>query len=191
MPTAFTHALVGGAVAQTIPQGLPRWRLAAMFAVIAAIPDLDVITFAFHIPYSHMFGHRGFSHSLLFALILGILSTLALSGQNYSRRQWLIVCVAGFLAAASHGLLDAATDAGLGVGLFIPFTEQRYFFNFRPIATSSVNPLHFFTPQGLAVMKSELLWVWAPVGVLTLCYQVTKLCVKATSRRIATQREKT
>jgi inner membrane protein len=30
---------------------------------------LDVITFAFGIPHEHFWGHRGFSHSLVFALI--------------------------------------------------------------------------------------------------------------------------
>ena len=36
-----------------------------------------------------------------------------------------------FLSTASHGVLDALTDGGLGVAFFSPFDQTRYFFPFR------------------------------------------------------------
>ena len=41
-----------------------------------------------------------------------------------------------FLAIASHGLLDAFTDGGLGVAFFAPFDSTRYFFPVTPIEVS-------------------------------------------------------
>ena len=66
-----------------------------------------------------------------------------------------------FLAAASHGLLDAMTDGGLGVAFFSPLDRTRYFFSFTPIAVSPIGS-RFFSVRGLSVMLCELRWVWLP-----------------------------
>lgn len=43
-----------------------------LFGVLCAVlPDADVIGFRFGISYADAFGHRGFSHSLAFALLMG------------------------------------------------------------------------------------------------------------------------
>jgi len=39
------------------------------------LPDGDVIAFSFGIPYEDMFGHRGFTHSLFFAVVVGVAAT--------------------------------------------------------------------------------------------------------------------
>ena len=39
----------------------------------AILPDLDILAFKFGISYSHPFGHRGFTHSILFAVIWSVL----------------------------------------------------------------------------------------------------------------------
>jgi inner membrane protein len=77
LPTVFTHALVGGAFTQVAPAGLPRWKVLLVFVFVAIVPDLDVIAFSLGIPYAHPLGHRGFSHSLLFAGVLSFLICLA------------------------------------------------------------------------------------------------------------------
>lgn len=173
MPSAFTHLLVGAATVQVLPPELPRRRLALAFALAAAAPDLDVVAFAHGIPYAHPLGHRGFSHSLLFAAFFGAsLGVLSLGGQY--RKHLLPVLITGFVAVASHGLLDAATDAGLGIGFFIPFDNDRYFLPFRPIETSSTNPVAFFSRRGWEVLKSEMVWVWLPLAAISTGYQVAK-----------------
>jgi inner membrane protein len=173
MPSAFTHLLVGAATAQVLPPEVPRRRLALIFGLACAAPDLDVAAFALGIPYSHLLGHRGFSHSLLFAALLGAyLGALGLGSRN--RKHLLSVLLVGFVAVASHGLLDAATDAGLGIGFFIPFDNHRYFLPFRPIETSSVNPAHFFSQRGWEILKSEIVWVWLPLALLSVGWQLAK-----------------
>ena len=73
-----------------------------------------------------------------------------------------------FLATASHGFLDAMTDGGLGVAFFAPFDNQRYFFPWRPIRVSPIGVGRFFSDRGLAVLRSELLWIWTPAMILAL-----------------------
>jgi inner membrane protein len=73
-----------------------------------------------------------------------------------------------FLATASHGLLDAMTDGGLGVACFSPFDNNRYFLPWRPIRVSPIGIGRFFSPRGLEVVRSELLWIWLPAALLVL-----------------------
>jgi len=72
------------------------------------------------------------------------------------------------LATASRGFLDAMTDGGLGVAFFSPFDNHRYFFPWRPIRVSPIGIGRFFSPRGLDVLQSELLWIWLPAGLLAL-----------------------
>ena len=137
-------------------------------AVCAALPDIDVVSFAFGVRYDEMWGHRGITHSFSFALLLGIAVVLLffrevpmLSGQ------WLLLATYFFIIASSHALLDALTNGGLGVALFAPFTNERYFLPWRPIQVSPIG-LGFFSQRGLRVLISELEWIWLPSGVLVL-----------------------
>jgi len=69
MPTIITHGFVGliGGKIFSEKENLKFWILSAL---IPMIPDADVIAFRFGIPYESMLGHRGFSHSIIFALII-------------------------------------------------------------------------------------------------------------------------
>src|SRR5579862_6474689 len=150
MPSAITHAFTGAAVSILAPRRFRGPSLALILAVAAAIPDLDVLAFAFGIPYADPLGHRGFSHSLLFALLFASVLWLWIArGQPAllsKTTAGLFVVI--FVACASHGFLDAFTDAGLGVGFFIPFSAHRYFFPWRPIRTSPLNPRAFVSSSG-------------------------------------------
>lgn len=189
MPTVFTHALVGGTLTQVAPRDFPWWKVLLALIVVAIVPDLDVITFSLGIPYAHPFGHRGFSHSLLFAGGLSVLVCLALfyEPSRFSKSWWWLVGVT-FLAAASHGLLDTATDAGKGIGLLIPFSSKRIFFEFRPIRTATVNPLTFFQRRSLAILGSEIMWVWLPLFSLSVIYQIGRYLNCRGRQKLITQR---
>ncbi len=56
------------------------------------------------------------------------------------RTKRMITFVFIFVATASHGLLDMFTNGGLGVALFWPFTDARYFF---PVRMIDVSPIGF------------------------------------------------
>jgi inner membrane protein len=65
-------------------------------------------------------------------------------------------------------VLDAFTDGGLGVAFFSPFSDQRFFFPWRPIAVSPIGVTGFFNHRTWLVLRSELLWVVAPSVALLL-----------------------
>jgi len=60
-----------------------------------------------------------------------------------------------FLATASHGLLDALTDGGLGVAFFAPFDNHRYFLPWRPIHVSPIGAGRFFTIAALKFFRAN------------------------------------
>lgn len=165
MPTPLTHFVAGAALSQVPPKTRGRHlRYALVFGLLATLQDLDFAAFFLGIPYGHPLGHRGFSHSLAFAAVLGIVGALLLRADRQGARSFWITALAAGAAAASHGLLDMVTNGGLGVGLLMPFDGARFFFPFRPILVSPFSPEHFLTVVA-SVLRSEILWVWVPLAV--------------------------
>jgi inner membrane protein len=169
VPTILTHAIVGATVARA-SSGTSTWRLTAAAAICAALPDLDVVAFRFGIPYGSMLGHRGVTHSLIGA---GAIAAAALAltdrGTKSGWTSWVVL----FAATASHGLLDALTDGGLGVAFFAPFSSARYFFPWRPILVSPIGA-QFFSARGVTVLASEVVWVWIPAAVVLALGQLLR-----------------
>jgi len=165
MTTLITHPLpmlaVGLALgSRVIP---PRLLLTGMLA--ACLPDLDVVAFKFGIAYQDALGHRGLSHSLLFAALIGALGAIAcrpLGCGPLKAGLWLS------LATASHSVLDAMTDGGLGVAWFWPWSDQRYFLPLHPIEVSPIGLSRFLSSRGAQVLLSEARWVWIPCLAVAL-----------------------
>jgi len=137
-------------------------------AVCAALPDIDVVSFAFGVRYDEMFGHRGITHSFSFALLLGVVVVLLFFRDiPVFSGNWFLLAGYFFVITSSHALLDTLTNGGLGVALFAPFSNERYFFPWRPIQVSPIG-MGFFSQRGLRVIMSELGWIWLPSGLLAL-----------------------
>ena len=162
MCTVITHPAVPIALSALLPQEAASSSLLIAAALCSVIPDLDVVGFEFGIKYSDMLGHRGFTHSIFFAALLAALTTFAFF-QNHGSRLTIFLFL--FLSTLSHPLLDALTNGGLGVGLLAPFSNERYFFPYRPIEVSPIGVGAFFSHRGLQVMLSELKWVWLPSAI--------------------------
>ena len=161
MPTIFSHGIAAAALLTAFPErAFPR-RLLALGVVCAIAPDIDVIAIPVGARSGDLLGHRGFTHSLLFAAVVasvGLAAVRAWSSTMHRGAVWSYL----FLAAASHGLLDALTDRnGLGIPFFWPFDATRYFFPFTPVAMSPLGT-HFFSERGLSVLVSEIWWIWIP-----------------------------
>lgn len=125
------------------------------------IPDTDVIGFQFGVDYGDFWGHRGFTHSLAFAALLSTAAVLIAFRERVPSISRLSLWTYLFIATASHGLLDAMTDGGLGVAFFAPFDNSRYFLPWTPIEVSPIG-LGFFSKRGIEVMLSEIVWIWIP-----------------------------
>ncbi|MBL7554789.1 MAG: metal-dependent hydrolase [Bdellovibrionaceae bacterium] len=165
MATIFSHAVVGCTMV-----GLPPSKLRAksiyFFAGLSAIlPDFDYLGYVRQIPYSSVWGHRGITHSLLFAAITGIV--LGVPHGFWLKASAVRLSVFFFLTTISHGIIDACTNGGLGVAFYAPYNTLRYFFPWRPIQVSPMG-LGFFSERGLVVLISELYWILLPCAAIAL-----------------------
>jgi inner membrane protein len=168
MPSVFTHAAIPMAMWCASERGRISPRLLGAGVVAAMLPDADVLAFALHIPYADAFGHRGASHSLLFAAMLGLLALLGARTLNAGRMQ---AAAFVFICALSHPLLDALTSGGLGVALWWPWSDTRLFAPWRPIRVSPFAN-NFFSAHGLQTVLSELRWVWLPLALAVISWKM-------------------
>jgi inner membrane protein len=169
MASVFSHAVAAVGISACFYRPEIPKRVWVIGIACSVLPDLDVIGFRFGVRYGDFWGHRGFTHSLMFAVLIAsaIVALGFRSGKTPGIGRfalWLYL----FLATASHGLLDALTDGGLGVAFFSPFDNHRYFLPWRPIRVSPIGVNRFFSDRGLAVLRSELLWIWFPSLVLAI-----------------------
>ena len=153
---SFGHIAVGLALGRLGGrEDSPRQRAVrmAVLAALAMLPDADVIAFALGIPYAAPWGHRGASHSFVFAAGVALLmaSVSALAGGRAARMGLLT-----FAAVGSHGLLDAMTTGGLGAALLWPFSTARYFLPLRPIPVAPIGA-GMLSARGVYVVGVELL----------------------------------
>ena len=163
------HVAVGMAAARVYPGMRPdRSSAGSMlaWAALSFLPDADVIGFGFGVHYGDAWGHRGATHSFLFALLLGAL--IGAVAPLFHRLAWRTGIFAT-LVLASHPLLDTLTNGGLGCALFWPFDLTRYFAPWRPIPVSPIG-LGYLSSYGMFVAVTELvifspfLWVALRTG---------------------------
>jgi inner membrane protein len=165
MPSSFAHAAAGlGIAAVFAPAAAPKryWVIAAACAVC---PDLDWIGMPFgNRDIERIFGgHRGFTHSITFAVLLGTaVAFFAFRDSRWNGQRWRL-WVAFTLATMSHGVLDALTTQRPMIAFFSPFSTARYTFAWHPIR-----------PIGgmIQVLGNELLWVGLPA--VALVYLATR-----------------
>jgi len=168
MASVFSHAVAAVGISAFFHRADTPKRVWLLGVACSVIPDVDVVGFRFGIHYADFWGHRGFTHSLVFAGILATAVMLVAFRQAISGWSRFALWTYFFLVTVSHGLLDAMTDGGLGVAFFSPFKNTRYFLPWRPIRVSPIGVSRFFTHNGLAVIQSEILWIWLPSALLLL-----------------------
>lgn len=168
MPTIFSHAIFASALGTTFPSADLGRRFWILTALAAILPDFDVVAFYFGISYANLFGHRGITHSLVFAIVIGALIPRLFFARVEVPWWKLALYFAGI--TFSHPILDMFTNGGLGVALLAPFSNERFFFSWRPIEVSPLG-VGFLSGRGLAVIMSELIWIWIPsILVVTLSW---------------------
>jgi inner membrane protein len=179
LATLISHpipAVMANMLCSEIPK---RQSLLSYSILLTFVPDFDVIAFAFGIPYEHMLGHRGFTHSIVFALLVSFLiAKFLLKYQGIHFKKGFLIL---FFSCLSHGLMDALTNGGYGVGFFIPFTGERFFFPYTPIEVSPIGLRNFMSVRGLEVLVSELKYVWFPS---TFLYGLIYLIKKVNKKKI-------
>ena len=158
----MTHAIVPLAAAAMAGRGVIPVKVALAGAVLAMLPDADVIGFPLGVEYADEWGHRGATHSLAIAALVALILAAI-----WRKARTLPCALFLFAAMASHGLLDMLTSGGLGVGLYWPFSDERLFWPMRPVRVSPIGA-DFLSMRGLETLVSEMRWIWLPVLVLVL-----------------------
>lgn len=168
MPTVLTHLAppVAAALALGRARVPPKMLLAGMLA--AVVPDLDGLAYVLGASgslYGSFLGHRGFTHTVLFAGLMGVLGLWLCrlwGGKPWQGFVWLAACT------LSHPLLDMMTSGGAGIALWAPFSTQREFAPWRPVRVAPMHASQLFTSRGAAVMLSEFKYIWMPLLLVGL-----------------------
>ncbi len=167
MASIFSHGFAAAAIGTCFAEKKHLSRFLILGALCAILPDADVIAFKFGIPYDHVLGHRGLTHSLAFAAVWGmLLAWLTKSSEGSNPNLWIVWAIYFAICTASHGMLDAITNGGRGVAFFAPFDNHRYFFPWRPVQVSPIGASRFFSEWGLRVIMSELRYIGVPFAIL-------------------------
>ena len=160
----------------TPPPTMQRFASATWFSLLGLAPDADVVGFRLGVAYADEWGHRGASHSMVFAVALGL--ALAWPTAKVLGRRLLPTAVAVIAALLSHGLLDALTDGGLGAALWWPFSDARCFAPWQPLPVSPIGRA-FVSMRGLRCIVAEV----AMLGPLLLATVVATRLHRQQQRR--------
>ncbi len=166
----LTHALAGATLAWIATGDRLGRRSLLIGASAALLPDIDILIRSASDPLLAIEHHRGFTHSLLFVPIGGIVTALPFAAR-LERMQWRWAALAGILAYASHTILDGATT--YGTQWLWPFSRYRVGLD----AISIIDPLFTFVllvgliaaclgRRRIAVMALALCVAWLGAGLV-------------------------
>lgn len=169
MASAFTHAFTSYTIGKLMPGYKIGWKTILLGMFVAAMPDLDVISFKLGIAYGDVFGHRGITHSIAFsALTAFVVKAIFYPNTKLSSHKGIFLLCFFFLSTLSHAILDMMTTGGKGVALFAPFENGRHFLPWRFIQVSPIHISDFFGEWGKRVLISEFRYVWMPCIIALL-----------------------
>jgi membrane-bound metal-dependent hydrolase YbcI (DUF457 family) len=161
MPSPIGHALAGVAIAWAVqpPRPNPRsaWKLAAVCAGLAMLPDIDLV----YLPI-----HRTATHSIPVGIVVTIIAVAVTGGVTRT------VGLACGLAWSSHVLLDwlgADANPPQGIQMFWPFSDEWYHSGLdlfpgterrQPLSARGMTRNLRAAFQEMAIMGSIALAVW-------------------------------
>ena len=163
MPTILTHPAVPLAIGLGLGSKIIPKRLLVAGVVASILPDLDVLAYQFGIPYTSVYSHRGFTHSIEVALSIAILAAFAARHLKATATSAFLFI---FAAVLSHGVLDSFTNGGSAIAFLWPFSNERFFAPYQVIEVSPIGIAPLFSARGVRVLASELLWVWMPAVII-------------------------
>lgn len=172
MASVFGHIAASTALGYAFFPKQVRTATMIVAGFCAFAPDLDVLAFRYGISYDSEWGHRGWTHSIVFAMVFGgLMGWLFSRLATESRRDMMLWLI---LSTLSHPLLDMLTDGGRGCALWWPFSTERIFFPYRPIEVSPMSVSSFISEWGLTVLVSEFVWIGLPALGLVLVAQAIR-----------------
>ncbi len=123
---SLTHIVLGAAIGEAL-LGKEAGKKAMLWGAIAAsAPDIDAVLSFFVSDIDSLVLHRGITHSLFLAMLIGPLwGWITWKYHQCDRlRTWIIMITSNIML---HDLLDTCTV--YGTGLLTPFTQYRFSFD--------------------------------------------------------------
>jgi len=153
---------------KVFPDSVLETKALILGLVCSALPDIDVLSeqFGMGVQEEYFFlAHRGITHSISFAIVWALILTVVFHRkESHQLVKWCFYSI----CTASHGLIDAMTTGGDGIGFFMPFTMEWYRFPFQFIEVSPIGIRKFFGEWGAQVLLSEMKYILIPVLVIYL-----------------------
>jgi len=169
---SLTHIALGACIGELFTD--KQFGKKAMFwgALAQSIPDIDFISVIWLDPTAELIAHRGFTHSLIFGLLMTFFLSVTAERfhrpHNISLKKWI-----WFLGIeiAVHLFIDGFNN--YGVGWLEPFSNKRYSFQVLFVA----DPF-FSIPSGMACLyllfrssNHVKRMLWAKMGIsVTMLY---------------------
>jgi inner membrane protein len=149
---SITQGVLGAAIGEEILGKKIGNKGAIIGAIVATIPDLDVILYLFYDKFEMLSIHRGFSHSIVFSILGAFLFAFVLSKIKWSQKiQFNKLLLFAWLCLFTHILLDTFT--AYGTQLFLPFSNTRLGFD----SINVVDPIYTI-PLIIGLILS--LWIY-------------------------------
>ena len=134
---SITQAALGAAIGHSLISEKIGKKGALLGAIVATVPDLDVILYLFYDKLEMLSIHRGFSHSLVFSLLGALLIAVLLNRIKWFRNvKFKILLLFSWLCLFTHMLLDTFT--AYGTQLYLPISNKRIGFD----SINVVDPLY-------------------------------------------------
>ncbi|HEX7334806.1 MAG TPA: metal-dependent hydrolase [Pyrinomonadaceae bacterium] len=163
MPLPLAHALVGASTAAALRPGAESnaWKPILIGAFLGVCPDFDYALNVMRISGGGW--HHGFTHSIAFACLLGLITIVIL--RDWKVRSFILYGA----AAASHTLLDYLITESRGVALWWPFTDHRYKLEItNPIDYTWSNTSIWEVSAGVLKITLTEFMIFAPILLLVV-----------------------
>lgn len=162
---SITHIALGACIGEVFFGKTLKKKVMVWGALAQSVPDVDFIAATWLDPSANLLAHRGFTHSILFAILISI--SLALAAEKWHRphniglRRWFVFFITEVLI---HLFIDGMNS--YGVGWFEPFSHTRISTNMIFV----VDPFFSIWP-GLAIViclivsaRPRRYWAW--IGII-------------------------
>lgn len=185
---SVTHIVLGAAAGEIMLGRKIGKRALVAGAVANSFPDIDFIASLWLSPADNVLAHRGFTHSIVFMLLMTMIFYLAAirwdKEQRVTRSHWLLFFL---IQLGLHLFVDAFN--AYGVGWLIPFDDVRISFHTIFVLDPFYSAMLMIAGMLLMVLPSTNIYR-IRVAAAGLILSTLYLCYALTNKNIASQEAK-
>lgn len=172
---SLTHIVLGACIGEAVAGKKLGKRAMLVGAVAQSVPDVDFVsTFWLH-DAGDIIGHRGFTHSIVFAILaislLSWLASILFRRRGLTWKEWVMVIG---INMATHLFIDAFN--AYGIGWLEPFSHKRFSFHILFVADPFFSIWPFIGFIGLLLFRNSYKkrkWWWRMGIGLSVIYLIS------------------